>query len=274
MDVVPSFRQDGKLTIITGGSGGLANPIAKALLANGSEIALIDMNLQRTQDAALEIADWGTEYFKQTGFSGVVPKVSAWVCDISDFSSVESCFAEIAESHGKLATNLVNTAGYCENFPAEDYPAANAEKLIKVNLLGSLYVAQALAKPLIKQGLTGSLVLIGSMSGSVVNNPQPQVAYNASKAGVIHMVKSLAAEWAKYNIRVNTLSPGYILTPLTKNVISGDVAMKNSWESQVPMKRLAEPKEFVGSILYLLSESGSSYTTGHDLIVDGGYTLW
>ncbi|ODV95449.1 hypothetical protein PACTADRAFT_50170 [Pachysolen tannophilus NRRL Y-2460] len=270
-NVLPNFRLDGKVTVITGGSGGLATVIAQALLLEGSEIALVDMSEQRTKDAASALIKWGEIHIK----GSEVPKVTAWTCDVSKFTSVEETFTAVNEAHGKLADRLVHTAGYCENFPAHEYPAANAERMTQVNLLGSLYVCQAISKPLIANGIKGcSIVLIGSMSGSIVNNPQPQVVYNMTKAGVIHLARSLATEWAEYGIRVNTLSPGYILTPLTKNVISGSATMKHEWESRVPMKRLAEPNEFVGSVLYLLSNTASSYTTGHNLVADGGYECW
>ncbi|EGV64564.1 NAD(P)-dependent dehydrogenase [Yamadazyma tenuis] len=271
-NVVPSFRLDGRVAIITGGSGGLASVISRALLAQGAEIALIDMNLERTTQAAKDVVQWGEEELKGASFP--IGQVTAWSCNIGDYPSVEETFAAINEKHGKIADLLINTAGYCENFPAEEYPAQNAEGIMKVNGLGAFYVSQAFAKPLIQNNLGGSVILIGSMSGTIVNDPQPQCMYNMSKAGVIHLARSLACEWAKYNIRVNTLSPGYILTPLTRNVISGHTEMKEAWESKIPMKRMAEPKEFVGSILYLASDSASSYTTGHNLVADGGYECW
>lgn len=272
-NVVPNFRLDGRVAIVTGGSGGLASVISRALLAQGAEVALIDMNLERTQIAAKELLTWGQETLKGARESPV-GQVSAWSCNIGDSESVDTTFAAVNEHHGKVSDLLINTAGYCENFPAEQYPATNAEGIMKVNGLGAFYVSQAFARPLIQGNLKGSIILIGSMSGTIVNDPQPQCMYNMSKAGVIHLVRSLACEWAKYNIRVNTLSPGYILTPLTRNVIAGHAEMKDAWESKIPMKRMAEPKEFVGSILYLASESASSYTTGHNLVVDGGYECW
>lgn len=272
-NVVPNFRLDGRLAILTGGSGGLASVVARALLAQGAQIALIDMNLERTKTAAKELEAWGQETLKGEHESPV-GTVSAWSCNIGDFEQVEECFGKINEHHGIVADLLINSAGYCENFPAEEYPASNAEGIMKVNGLGAFYVSQAFARPLINSNKKGSIILIGSMSGTIVNDPQPQCMYNMSKAGVIHLTRSLACEWAKYNIRVNTLSPGYILTPLTRNVISGHSEMKEAWESKIPMKRMAEPKEFVGSILYLASESASSYTTGHNLVVDGGYECW
>lgn len=272
-NVVPNFRLDGRLAIITGGSGGLASVISRALVAQGAEVALIDMNLERTKQAAKDVVSWAQETLKGAHESAI-GEVSAWSCNIGDAEHVETTFQAINQHHNKISDLLINTAGYCENFPAEEYPAANAEGLMKVNSLGSFYVSQSFARPLIQNNKKGSIILIGSMSGTIVNDPQPQAMYNMSKAGVIHLVRSLACEWAKYNIRVNTLSPGYILTPLTRNVISGHTEMKEAWESKIPMKRMAEPKEFVGSILYLASESASSYTTGHNLVVDGGYECW
>ena len=272
-NIVPSFRLDGKLVILTGGSGGLAAVVSRALLAKGADVALVDMNLERTQQAARDVLQWGEEQMKGK-YESPIGQVSAWSCNIGDAEAVDLTFKAINEHHGKISSVLVNTAGYAENFPAEEYPAKNAENLMKVNGLGSFYVSQAFARPLIQNNMTGSIILIGSMSGTIVNDPQPQCMYNMSKAGVIHLARSLACEWAKYNIRVNTLSPGYILTPLTSNVISGHTEMKTEWESKIPMKRMAEPKEFVGSILYLASESASSYTTGHNLVVDGGYECW
>ncbi|GBL49738.1 D-arabinitol_2-dehydrogenase_[ribulose-forming] [Candidozyma auris] len=272
-NVVPNFRMDGKLAIITGGSGGMASVISRAFVAQGADVALVDINLERTKQAAKEVLAWAQETLKGEHESPV-GKVSAWSCNIGDAENVRVTFAEINEHHGTVADVLVNTAGYCENFPAEDYPAANAEGIMRVNGLGAFYVAQAFARPLIDNQKRGSIIMIGSMSGTIVNDPQPQAMYNMAKAGVIHMVRSLACEWAKYNIRVNTVSPGYILTPLTRNVIAGHTEMKEAWESKIPMHRMADPKEFVGSILYLASETASSYTTGHNLVVDGGYECW
>lgn len=272
-NVVPNFRLDGRLVILTGGSGGMSHVLSRALVAQGADVALVDMNLERTKLAARGVVGWAEGALKGARESPI-GQVTSWACNIGDADSVTETFAQINEAHGKIADILINTAGYCENFPAEEYPAKNAEGILRVNGLGAFYVAQAFARPLIQHNMKGSIILIGSMSGTIVNDPQPQAMYNMSKAGVIHLMRSLACEWAKYNIRVNSLSPGYILTPLTRNVISGNTEMKETWESKVPMKRMADPKEFVGSVLYLASDSASSYTTGHNLVVDGGYECW
>lgn len=272
-NVVPDFRLDGKLVIVTGGSGGLALVLSRALVAKGAEVALVDMNLERTTQAAKDVVTWAEEQLKGK-HELPIGRVSAWSCNIGDAAHVDKCFADVAEAHGKLATVLINTAGYCENFVAEEYPASNAESIMKVNGLGAFYVSQLFARPLIAAKQSGLVILIGSMLGTIVNDPQPQCMYNMLKAAVIHLARSLACEWAKYNIRVNTLSPGYILTPLTKNVIGLHAEMKEAWELKIPMHRMAEPKEFVGLVLYLASDSASSYTTGHNLVVDGGYECW
>ena len=110
------------------------------------------------------------------------------------------------------------------------------------------------------------------MSGSIVNFPQLQTPYNISKAGVIHLAKSLASEWSSYGIRVNSLSPGYILTPLTRAIIEAEGKLKAQWEAQIPMGRMADPEEFAGPVIYMASDA-SSYMTGSDVIVDGGYCV-
>lgn len=265
--IVPSFRLDGRIAVLTGGAGGLAVTVSKALVAQGAAVALVDLNLETCQAAAEELTAWAKGH-------GIDATVSAWACNVGDADNVEETVKAITQHYGTPADLLIHTAGYCQNFSALEYPNQKAHDLVNVNLLGSYYISKSIARELVDHGKTGSLILIGSMSGVIVNDPQPQVAYNMSKAGVIHLVKSLACEWAQYGIRVNCLSPGYILTPLTKHVIGGNATLKNQWESKVPMNRMAEPKEFVGSLLYLASQSASSYTTGENLVVDGGYQCW
>ncbi|ODQ48083.1 hypothetical protein PICMEDRAFT_72071 [Pichia membranifaciens NRRL Y-2026] len=270
---VPNFKLTNELTIITGACGGLSQALLHTLLAYEAPVALFDRNMEALKKTKEELVLFCTA---ELGVKAdAVPQMECFACNIADAQEVEAACEAVYTAFGTYPLHLVNTAGYCENYPAEEYPAANAENLVKVNLLGSLYIAQSFARPLIKHGIRGgSIVMIGSMSGVIVNDPQPQIAYNMAKAGVIHMVKSLAAEWAKYNIRVNTLSPGYIATPLTKNVINGNADLYNRWMSMVPMKRMSDPSEFSGTVLYLLSNSASSYTTGENIVVDGGYQCW
>lgn len=363
--------------------------------------------------------------------------VSTWLCDISDQATVSKTMKAIKAYHNDTPLSvLINTAGYCENISAVDYPEKQLKRLLEVNLAGSMIIATEFAKAVIEQNplqdkdkeqspvpkqekkiaefinenlessssissstlenangtvtnaeqnqprplennsskvatensgetstnLNGesessshlktnhakeasptvdantssekpenneatsqptkeaknngspsaknnasiknayllpeiksmelasqantplttraSIILIASMSGSIVNYPQPQAAYNMSKAGVIHLAKSLASEWAPYGIRVNSLSPGYILTPLTKKIfekrkgskLDGIFDLKTQWEMKIPMGRMALPEEVAEPIVFMASDA-SSYMTGSDLIIDGGYTV-
>ncbi len=268
-----SFSLANEVTIVTGACGGLAHTLLQELLQHGAPLALFDRNEDALRVTRTQLQQYATDELSLK--PDAVPAIHVYACDIADSVAVHAAVNRIEADFGTPATHLVNTAGYCENFPAEEYPAANAEALMRVNLLGSLYIAQAFAKPLIAKGIRdASIVMVGSMSGIIVNDPQPQIAYNMSKAGVIHMVRSLAVEWAKYGIRVNTLSPGYIATPLTKNVINGNADLYNRWMAMVPQGRMSEPQEYSGTVIYLLCNSASSYTTGENIVVDGGYQCW
>lgn len=142
-----------------------------------------------------------------------IPKVTAHYADVSSQESVDASIAEILKAHGKI-DNLVTSAGFTENFEAVNYPIDRVRKLWGVNVDGTYLYAIAVAKHLMARNSPGSMVFIGSMSGAIVNVPQPQAPYNAAKAAVRHLAASLAVEWAHAGIRVNTISPGYMLTAL------------------------------------------------------------
>lgn len=142
-----------------------------------------------------------------------LPKITAHYSDVADPESVNEAIVEIIKEHGKI-DNLVTSAGFTENFDAISYPYDRMKKLWEVNVDGSYLFAVGIAKHLMERNVPGSIVMIGSMSGSIVNVPQPQAPYNAAKAAIRHLAASLAVEWARANIRVNCISPGYMLTPL------------------------------------------------------------
>ncbi|GMM36544.1 hypothetical protein DASC09_038690 [Saccharomycopsis crataegensis] len=270
-DIVPNFRVDGRLAIITGcGSpGNLAYASAQGLLAQGASVALSDINYEGVQKAAAALADFAT----QNDIPLTATSISSWKIDVSDANEISTTFKKINEHHGQVADLLLNCAGFCYNIAALDFPPEKAQKLINCNLMGSLFTAQSFAQNLVANKMTGSVIMIASMSGLIVNEPQPQCVYNMSKAGVIHLAKSLGAEWATLGIRVNAISPAYIDTPINAELIK-DVALLKHWEDRTPMNRLAQPEEFIGTVLYLAQNKASSYTTGANIVVDGGFTCW
>jgi NAD(P)-dependent dehydrogenase (short-subunit alcohol dehydrogenase family) len=160
---------------------------------------------------------------------------------------------------------------HSSNRPAEKYDADEFRNLININLNGTFFVSQAVGREMIKSGKGGSIINIASMSGTIVNYPQEQSCYNASKAGVAHLTKSLATEWAKYNIRVNAISPGYMDTAL--NRVPALEAQKQVWIGNTPQKRLGAVDDLNNLAVYLASD-GSAYMTGSNCIIDGGYTLY
>ena len=162
-----------------------------------------------------------------------------------------------------------NNAGICINEDAREMSFKSWEKVININLTGVFLTAQAAGKIMIENN-KGSIINTASMSGHIVNHPQPQSAYNASKAGVIQLTKSLAVEWAGFNVRVNSISPGYISTEMTLKAKKEWIA---EWEKAIPMKRMGNPEELCGAAIYLASDA-STYTTGADMVLDGGYTCW
>lgn len=176
----------------------------------------------------------------------------------------------IVSEFGRIDIAFAN-AGITMNIPAEEMSFEDWNKVINLNLNAVFLTNRAAGRQMIKQGDGGSIINTGSMSGSIVNIPQPQSSYNASKAAVIHLSKSLAVEWADHNIRVNTISPGYIGTDLLyKNEKLKPLIAE--WEAATPQKRLGKPEELQAIALFLASDV-SSYATGSDFIVDGGYTL-
>ncbi|KAF8584074.1 NAD(P)-binding protein [Ramaria rubella] len=182
--------------------------------------------------------------------------------------SVKTAMAEVLDNFGRI-DSLVASAGIVENYTALDYPLERIKRLYDINVHGAFFCAREAARNMLERK-NGSIVLIGSMSASIVNIPQVQTPYNASKAAVKQMAASLAVEWAKSGVRVNTLSPGYMLTKLTRQILSGDANLKKTWENLTPMGRMGEPEELKGAVVFLASDA-SKFVTGSEVRVDGGY---
>ena len=244
------FSISGRTALVTGGAKGIGRACAEALAAGGAEVIIADMDETAGQATAKEL---GGSFVR---------------LNVTRKSEVDTVAAEITRQHGALDI-LVNNAGIVQNGPSEDVAMEDWQRVIDVNLNGVFYCAQAFGKEMVKAG-KGSIVSISSICGSVTVYPQPQAAYNASKAAVNLLTKSLAVEWAKKGVRVNAVAPGYTATELT---LAGRSKPEwfETWMRMTPMGRLGEPKEIANAVLFLASDA-ASYITGTVLMVDGGYT--
>ena len=246
------FGLKGKTAVVTGAGRGIGQVVAIGLAKAGAEVVII------SRSGAEETVGMITEA------GGKAYDLRA---DVTKEDEVNASIDEIIKRSGKIDI-LFNNAGICIHKSTLEATIEEWKSVIDINLTGEYIMARAVGKTMIEKGIKGSIVNMASMSGRIVNIPQWQASYNASKAGVIHLTKSLAAEWIGYGIRVNSLSPGYIATPMSADVPQD---LKDAWEPLMPMHRMGEPEELIPAILYLVSPA-SGYTTGTDVIVDGGYT--
>ncbi|KAK6504299.1 hypothetical protein TWF506_002503 [Arthrobotrys conoides] len=266
---LPIFSLEGKTCVVTGGARGLGYVMSQAFIESGANVAIVDLNGPEAQKSAETLH----KVYTTSNPTAPPPKVTAHTCDVSKPESVSSAFQKILELHPSGIDVLVTSAGFTENFKAEEYPHDRMQKLWGVNVDGTYICAVEVAKEWIrnkKQG--GSIIMVGSMSGSAVNVPQPQAPYNASKAAVRQLAASFAIEWAPHGIRVNCISPGYMMTALTQKIIDEQPELYNNWVSRIPAGRMGNPVDLMGAVVYLASDA-SSYTTGADIRIDGGYTV-
>jgi len=251
------FDLNGKVALVTGAGQGIGLAIAKTLAQAGADIAIAEFNRERGSTAAEAIKALGRQ--------------SQWIeTDVRNSSSVNTMLAAVVEQFGKIDI-LVNNAGIVNNIPAEETSDSDWLNVINVNLNGVFWCCRAAGLHMLERG-SGVIVNIASMSGMIVNKPQPQAAYNVSKAGVIMLTKSLAAEWAKGGVRVNSVSPGYIGTEMTKRGMS-KTEWSQQWLEMTPMGRIGEATDVAHAVWYLASDA-APFATGTNLVVDGGYTAW
>lgn len=252
------FDLTGKTALITGAGRGIGKEIASVLAKAGANIIIAEFNTELGQAAVTDIEKLGVKAF----FVEV---------DVRSPANVKT-MTETVYEQVKNVDILVNNAGIANNIPAEDYPDKDWLNVMDVNLNGVFWCCREIGARMLEQG-SGAIVNIASMSGLVVNDPQPQVAYNVSKAGVIMLTKSLAAEWAKRGVRVNSVSPGYIGTDLIKDVLTENEVWRERWLSLTPQGQVGEPNDVANAVWYLASNA-SKYATGTNLVIDGGYTSW
>jgi len=248
----------GKKIYVTGGAQGLGKSMVLGLAEAGADVAIVDIQLEKAEESAKEIAE-------ATG-----RKIIAVKADVTDPASVNEMIETIVSELGGLDVAF-NNAGMVINTPAEETTLEQWQKVINLNLTGVFLTSQAAGKYMMAHG-GGSIINTASMSAHIVNRPQPQASYNASKAGVIQLSKSLAIEWADKGVRVNTVSPGYMATDLTQNSEALKPLIK-IWNDWAPMGRMGNPDELQGIAVYLASDA-SSFATGADFSIDGAFTAW
>jgi NAD(P)-dependent dehydrogenase (short-subunit alcohol dehydrogenase family) len=254
--VLSRFALTGRRAIVTGASRGLGRAFAAALADAGADVAAVARDEQEITRAAREIAD-------STG-----RRVAGITADVTVRADVERMVAEAAGQLGGVDI-LVNNAGICFHRPALEVPDEEFQQVFDVNVYGVWLASTVAARHMAPAG-GGVIINIGSISSIIVNRPQWQPAYNASKAAVHQLTKSLAAEWAPHHIRVNALAPGYVKTEMAP---VDRPEFRRYWIEDTPMQRYATPEEIAPSVVYLASEA-SSFMTGSVLVLDGGYTIW
>jgi len=251
------FDLSGSVAMVTGAGSGIGQRIACGLAQCGSKVACLD----RRDDGGLQNT---VDMIASEGGSALPLQV-----DVTDRKSLEDAVTKTQDTLGPLGI-AVNAAGIANACAAEDMGEEQYQTLMDINLKGVFNSCQAQANAMLKHG-KGSIVNIASMSGVIANRGLDQCHYNASKAGVIHMGKSMAMEWVGRGVRVNSISPGYTATPM--NTRPEMVHQTREFESQTPMGRMASVNEMVGPAIFLASDA-SSYCTGVDLLVDGGFCCW
>jgi NAD(P)-dependent dehydrogenase (short-subunit alcohol dehydrogenase family) len=252
------FKLAGRIALVTGGGRGIGLACVEALAEAGAQVIIAD------RDATL--ADEGRAALRAKGCEADVV-----IMDVTDSSRVTRVADEVVSRHGKIDI-LVNSAGIARSeTPAETVTDEHWLNVLDVNLNGTFWCCRAFGRHMLK-AKSGAIVNIGSMSGFIVNKPQEQSYYNASKAAVHHLTKSLAAEWGSRGVRVNAVAPTYIATPLNAFVKSNP-AMYDAWIGGTPMARLGRVEEIASVVLFLASDA-ASLMTGSIVLADGGYTCW
>ena len=257
MNVLSMFDLKGEKAIVTGGGQGLGKEMALALAEAGADVAVVQRRVEVAEQTAEEIIKLGRDSF-------------AMKVDVRKAEDIRNMVAAAKDRFGKIDI-LINNAGIGQGVPALDMTEEDWDSMIDIHLKGTFLCSQMVGREMVKQK-KGSIINIASMSGFIVNRPQPQAHYNAAKAGVVMLTKNLAMEWAKYNIRVNAIAPGYIKTPLLAQYL-GPGKIGEEWVKLTPMGRLGEPFELKGLALFLASKA-SSFVTGATIVIDGGYTCW
>ncbi len=253
MNVLGLFDLHGKRALVTGASSGIGKKVALAYVQAGAEVAIVARHSDVLDEVAKEL----------TAAGGKVVPIR---CDVTQPDQVTEMLDRATAELGGIDIAVCN-AGIISLAPLLEMPPEEFQRIQDTNVTGVFLTAQAAARAMVRQGRGGVIITTASMSGHIINIPQQVGHYCASKAAVIHLTKAMAVEFAPHNIRVNSVSPGYILTELVEPYAEYHAL----WEPKIPMRRLGRPEELTGLYLYLASEA-SSYMTGSDIVIDGGYS--
>ncbi|KAF4242899.1 hypothetical protein CNMCM8980_000271 [Aspergillus fumigatiaffinis] len=260
---MPEFSLAAKVVLVSGAARGLGLTQAEALLEAGAKV----YGLDRLEEPSADFFEIQKRAKEELGTELHYRRI-----DVRDTELLTSTVEQIANVEGRM-DGLIAAAGIQQETPALEYTAKDANTMFEVNVTGVFMTAQAVAKQMIRFGNGGSIALIASMSGTVANRGLICPAYNASKAAVIQLGRNLAMEWGQYGIRVNTISPGYIVTKMVEDLFVQFPERREEWPKHNMLGRLSTPNEYRGAAVFLLSDA-SSFMTGSDLRIDGGHCAW
>ena len=259
-NIIDRFRLDGRVALVTGGANGIGRGFAHALGEAGARVAIVDIDVEGSETVAQELAAKGIE-------------AMTLEIDVTRPELMDEMVDRIVKHWGSLTIG-VNNAGISEWHDAETMSVEAWRRIMDLNLDGVFRCAQAEARIMLEAGY-GKIINTAAMSAHIVNHPQHHAAYNASKAAVLHLTRSLADEWAPRGVSVNSISPTYTRTKLVENFILEPVGAEKypTWMERTPMGRMAEVSDLVGAVVYLAAEA-SDMMTGADIVIDGGYLTW
>ena len=257
MGILDRFLLAGKTAVVTGAGKGLGQGMALALAEAGADVAIVEIDMPSAEAAAAEI--------RKLGRRALTIKA-----DVTLPEEVEAMVGSVVQEWGRLDI-LVSNAGYAQPLSALEMPVQDWDRLLAVDLKGVFLCCRAAAPPMIKQG-GGKIINIASMSAFHVNRDADYCHYNAAKAGVVMLTKSLAVEWARHRICVNSISPGYFRTP-GNAARSDNPAIRAIRVDQGVIKRYGQAYQDLGGAVVYLASDASNFTTGCNLVVDGGYSL-